>query len=153
MFYFTPLQGFFFTFPSRYYFAIGHPRVFSLTRWSSLIHTGFHVSHATRDEQFFKGFRLLDFHHLWCRIQLLRLAVFFFDLFKVCFSWSDFDQTDFSLNFVQKRCSPTTPVFTGLGCSPVARRYWGNRVCFLFLWLLRCFSSPGCLFPIYEFNR
>ena len=49
MFYFTPRQGFSFTFPSRYLFAIGHSGVFSLTRWSSLIHTGFHVSHATRD--------------------------------------------------------------------------------------------------------
>ncbi|KAD3337347.1 hypothetical protein E3N88_32867 [Mikania micrantha] len=29
--------------PSRYYFAIGHPGVFSLARWSLLIHTGFHV--------------------------------------------------------------------------------------------------------------
>ena len=38
-----------FTFPSRYCFTIGHPRVFSLTRWSSQIHTGFHVPHATRD--------------------------------------------------------------------------------------------------------
>ena len=42
--------GVLFTFPSRYYFAIGHLGVFSLTRWSSLIHTGFHVSHATRDK-------------------------------------------------------------------------------------------------------
>jgi hypothetical protein len=41
--------GVLFTFPSQYYFAIGHPGIFSLTRWSSLIHTGFHVSHATRD--------------------------------------------------------------------------------------------------------
>ncbi|KAJ1681193.1 hypothetical protein LUZ63_023585 [Rhynchospora breviuscula] len=40
--------GVLFTFPSRYYFAIGHPGVFSLARWSLLIHTGFHVSHATR---------------------------------------------------------------------------------------------------------
>ena len=45
--------GVLFTFPSRYYFAIGHPRVFSLTRWSSLIHTGFHVPHATRDKNCF----------------------------------------------------------------------------------------------------
>ena len=30
----------------------------------------------------------------------------------------------------------------GLGCSPFARRYSGNRVCFLFPRLLRCFSSP-----------
>ncbi|KAL2224040.1 UNVERIFIED_CONTAM: hypothetical protein Sindi_3083500, partial [Sesamum indicum] len=41
-------MGVLFTLPSRYYFAIGHPGVFSLARWSLLIHTGFHVSHATR---------------------------------------------------------------------------------------------------------
>ena len=52
MFYFTPYTRVLFTFPSQYYFAIGHPGVFSLTRWSSLIHTGFHVSHATRDKTF-----------------------------------------------------------------------------------------------------
>ena len=31
----------------------------------------------------------------------------------------------------------------GLGSSLFARRYWGNRVFFLFLRVLRCFSSPG----------
>ena len=31
----------------------------------------------------------------------------------------------------------------GLGWSPFARRYSGNRCFFLFLRLLRCFSSPG----------
>ena len=30
----------------------------------------------------------------------------------------------------------------GLGCSPFARHYWGNHFCFLFLRVLRCFSSP-----------
>ena len=30
----------------------------------------------------------------------------------------------------------------GLGCSHFARRYFGNHFCFLFLGLLRCFSSP-----------
>ena len=34
---------------------------------------------------------------------------------------------------------------TGLGCSRFARRYYGNRGCFLFLGLLRCFSSPTYL--------
>ena len=29
----------------------------------------------------------------------------------------------------------------GLGCSPFARRYSGNHVCFLLLQVLRCFSS------------
>ena len=38
-----------FTFPSRYYFTIGHSVIFSLTRWSSQIHTEFHVLHATWD--------------------------------------------------------------------------------------------------------
>ena len=33
----------------------------------------------------------------------------------------------------------------GLACSPFARRYSGNRGCFLFLRVLRCFSSPGWL--------
>src|SRR5690625_3789810 len=40
---------------------------------------------------------------------------------------------------------PTTPVskLTGLGYFRFARRYLGNRCCFLFLRVLRCFSSPG----------
>ena len=33
----------------------------------------------------------------------------------------------------------------GLGCSPFARHYLGNHYCFLFLRVLRCFSSPGLL--------
>ena len=32
---------------------------------------------------------------------------------------------------------------SGLGYSPLARHYWGNHCCFLFLRVLRCFSSPG----------
>ena len=34
---------------------------------------------------------------------------------------------------------------SGLGSFPFARRYSGNHCCFLFLRLLRCFSSPGSL--------
>jgi hypothetical protein len=33
----------------------------------------------------------------------------------------------------------------GLGCSPFARRYLGNRGCFLFLQVLRWFTSLGSL--------
>ncbi len=33
----------------------------------------------------------------------------------------------------------------GLGWPPFARRYSGDRVFFPFLWVLRCFSSPGSL--------
>ena len=35
--------------------------------------------------------------------------------------------------------------FLGLGSFPFARRYLGNRCFFLFLRVLRCFSSPGSL--------
>src|SRR6056300_467220 len=38
-----------FTFPSRYWFTIGHRLVFSLGRWSSQIPTGFHVSRGTQE--------------------------------------------------------------------------------------------------------
>ena len=47
-YYFTPLTGVLFTFPSRYWFTIGHQEVFSLTRWSSWILAGFHVSRDTQ---------------------------------------------------------------------------------------------------------
>ena len=39
--------GVLFTFPSRYWFAIGHRRVFSLGGWSPLLPAGFHVSGGT----------------------------------------------------------------------------------------------------------
>ena len=70
------------------------------------------------------NFQLQDSHLLWYSSQLFRLVSI--------------------ISF----CRPTTPavVTTGLGCSRFARRYSGNRVCFLFLWLLRCFNSPGSLF-------
>ena len=51
------------------------------------------------------------------------------------------------------RLNPTTPTIqraraltytlVWAKCSPFARRYLGNRYCFLFLGVLRCFSSPG----------
>nr|WMB96909.1 hypothetical protein [Solanum melongena]WMB97099.1 hypothetical protein [Solanum aethiopicum] len=44
------------------------------------------------------------------------------------------------------------PRFHGLGSSHFARRYYGNRFCFLFLWLLRSFSSPGSLLPAHGFS-
>jgi hypothetical protein len=45
---FTPLAGVLFTFPSRYWFTIGHQVVFSLGKWSSQFPTGLHVSRCTQ---------------------------------------------------------------------------------------------------------
>ena len=49
---------------------------------------------------------------------------------------------------------PTTPpcMHDGLGCSAFARRYWRNHCCFLFLWVLRWFTSPRCLRTAYVFS-
>ena len=46
----SPL-GVLFTFPSRYWFAIGHRRVFSLGGWSPLLRSGFHVPGPTLDRE------------------------------------------------------------------------------------------------------
>src|SRR6266545_1347790 len=49
---------------------------------------------------------------------------------------------------------PTTPPckHDGLGSSAFARRYWRNHYCFLFLWVLRWFTSPRCLRTAYGFS-
>ncbi len=48
-YYFTPLTGVLFTFRSRYFYAIGHQVVLSLTGWSPQIHARFHGTGATRE--------------------------------------------------------------------------------------------------------
>ena len=50
-----------------------------------------------------------------------------------------------SVNFTESQMQSVTPECThsGLGSFHFARRYFGNRVFFLFLRVLRCFSSPG----------
>ncbi len=40
----------------------------------------------------------------------------------------------------------------GLACSAFARHYSRNHNCFLFLWVLRCFTSPRSLQPPYIFR-
>ena len=59
------------------------------------------------------------------------------------------------------KSGPTTPYehagctpegWYGLGWSPFARRYLGNRGCFLFLGVMRCFSSPRLLLRTYVFS-
>src|SRR6266496_4521332 len=62
-----PLTGVLFTFPSRYWFTIGHQGVFRLRRWSSRIHTGFLGPRATWDTiRESLRFRLQGYHPL-CR--------------------------------------------------------------------------------------
>ena len=67
-----------------------------------------------------------------------------------CFRVRDFhplrsDFPDNSTNRSPRLLRSLTPEcsHSGLGSSHFARRYFGNRCFFLFLRLLRCFSSPG----------
>ena len=65
-FYFTPLTGVLFAFPSRYWFTIGRWGIFSLGGWSPRIPTGFHVSRSTWDtSRAALRFRLRGSHPLW----------------------------------------------------------------------------------------
>ena len=113
-----------FTFPSRYWSTIGLLRVFSLAGWSRRIHTGFLVSRATQDTAMLHN---ASNTQLSCSMAVL-------------------SRTFFSRYLMQRR-GPTTPVrpephWFGLfpGCSPLLGE---SLTCFLFLEVLRCFSSLG----------
>jgi hypothetical protein len=64
-FYFTPLSGVLFAFPSRYWFTIGQLGVFSLGGWSPHLQTGFHVSRPTHRTQRTAPFQIRGYHPLW----------------------------------------------------------------------------------------
>src|SRR3970282_2823313 len=65
-FYFTPLSGVLFAFPSRYWFTIGRQRVLSLGEWSPQFPTEFRVFRGTQDPPSSPNhFRLRGSHALW----------------------------------------------------------------------------------------
>src|SRR5690606_1638585 len=100
-------SGVLFTFPSRYWFTIGHGLVFSLTRWSSQIPTGFHVSRRTRESSRSIGF----------------FAYRAFTFYGRAFQQRSTNPADTTL----RSHNPEWTYPLGLGCSPFARRYLGNR--------------------------
>ncbi len=75
------------------------------------------------------------------------------------FCGGSFQSLQLSPDLVTLRGSPTSAPQprtgfrqSGLGCSHFARRYSGNRVFFLFLEVLRCFSSLGSRHVTYGFS-
>ena len=98
---------------------IGRWRVFSLGRWTSRIQTTFHVCGLTRG------------HHGP-----------FLDVAYGAVTRYGSASNGFRYQSMYHCVGPTTPgsMPPGLGFSLFARRYWGNRVFFLLLRLLRCFS-------------
>ena len=123
-FYFTPLFEVLFTFPSRYWFTIGLSVVFSLAGWCRLVHTGFLRSRATQDTE------MLKFYVIYGTITLYGLSSQSSSIIK-SFTCISVLQPQICLNNF------------GLGSSAFARHYLRNHYYFLFLHLLRCFSSVG----------
>ena len=101
---------------------IGHRVVFSLGGWSPLLPAGFLVSRGTPDPA----------------------------MLRDCFAYGALTPSgrlsqNLSATSALAISQSSTPVRTrtGLGSSYFARRYFRNRCFFLFLALLRCFSSGG----------
>ena len=122
--YFTPLLGVLFTFPSQYWFAIGLMGVFSLTGWSRRIRAGFLVSRVTQDTT-----KPYHASHTGLSPSMDELS-------------RSFRSHSMYYNVVlqPRRCVATTPVWA-LPRSLATTQ--GIIVYFLFLEVLRCFSSLG----------
>ena len=115
--------GVLFTFPSRYYSSIGHYVVFSLGRWSSRLPTGFLVSGRTPDSaKPILSFDYKAFTSFGVPFQVLRLL----------------------FNVLRRGPYPDLIKLNRFGLFPFRSPLLGKSLFyFLFLRVLRCFSSPG----------
>ena len=125
-FYFTPLLGVLPTFPSQYWYTIGLLGVFSLAGWSPRIQTGFHVSRPTQVPLLMR---------LPCLYRTITVFGRTFQIVPVRQSHS-FERSYYPGDAV------TTPVWA-LPRSIATTKGIDNF--FLFLGVLRCFSSPRSL--------
>ena len=127
--------------------------VFSLRRWSSQIPTGFLVSRGTRvSTEVRMALIVRGSHPLWRAVPGSFHKPIHNPFWLSCRkaeaqrpSSRCLPHTRNALVRSQLTPQPRRARPFGLGCSPFARRYLGYRVCFLFLRVLRCFSSPGAL--------
>src|SRR5439155_3081209 len=118
-----PLSGFFPSFARATSFAIGRQGVFSLAGWAPRIRTHFHVLSRTQ-------------------VPDREPSPFAYGTITRC--GRTFQNVRLRYKLPKHRSyNPTGTSPRGLGCVPFARRYSGNRCFFLFLRVLRCFSSPG----------
>ena len=95
--------------------------VFSLTGWSPLLPSRFHVSRCTLDPALLTPISRTGFSPSLIGLSSAVLLI-----------------SSVTSTVLTPECT-----HSGLGSSGFARRYSRNHCCFLFLRLLRCFSSPG----------
>ncbi len=138
--------GVLFTFPSRYWSTIGHRNVFRLGRWSCQIQSGFLVSRLTQVSH-------PDGRPSFAYGTLTPCGGAFQRASARSIHPSEEPAGPSGTTLQPRRsngCSLSRP--HGLGSSPFARRYSENHVCFFFLRVLRCFSSPGSPRRAYVFS-
>ena len=98
--------------------------VFSLWGWSPFLPSGFLVSRRTPDSASLAQYFVYGIFTLFdLPFQVIRLYI----------------------TLLLPRSLPHENYSHGLGFSDFARHYFRNHFCFLFLRVLRCFSSPGSL--------
>jgi hypothetical protein len=129
-YFFTPLAGVLFTFPSRYLFTIGCQGVFSLIQWSGRIHAEFHVHRITWDTP-----RRLQTSHTRLSRSL------------VAFSKALCSPSAYHIEVPQPRRNKFLRFRLFRFRSPLLT----ESLRFLFLGLLRCFTSPRVALQDYEF--
>ena len=123
-----PLKGVLPIVRSRYWSTIGRQGVLSLAGGTPQIHACFHVTGATQ-------------------VPHQRLFAYAYGTITLC--GRTFQNGSANEKFGNscalkpvRSFNPSTTSREGLGSGPFARRYSGRRGCFLFLGVLRCFSSP-----------
>ena len=133
--YFTPLAGVLFTFPSRYLFTIDLKK---------------YVALPVSSGRFTQAIRVLSYS------RTLTEEVCYFrvrDYYPLGFIFPDDSPNNTLCNssHVNMALAPYNPChasMSGLGSSRFARRYSGNTHWYLFLSVLRCFTSRGALLPL-----
>ena len=123
---FTPLLEVLFTFPSRYLSTIGLSVVFSLAGWAPQIPAELLVLRGTQ----VPACLLIVVSRTGLSPSTDQLS-----------RWFRYSDDGGAAPVLQPRARPQDR--PGLGYCAFARHYLRNHCYFLFLWVLRCFSSPG----------
>ena len=140
--------GVLFTFPSRYWSAIGHQEVFRLSGWSRQIHTTFHECRPTWEvHQPSQTHTITGLSPATAQLP----NWFTFMLGFLLSSPPADDERHIPQPRLPNNCRLSQ--VTGLASSDFARHYSRNHYCFLFLRVLRCFTSPRSLHTPYRFRR
>ena len=126
--------------------AIGHQGVFRLDGWSRQIHTEFQGFRATwGNDHEGNTYAYTAITHSGQPSQAVQLRIPFITRRETSSSPKSAPQPP-ACNACQLSHTP------GLACSAFARHYSRNHNCFLFLWVLRCFTSPRSLPHPYTFK-